>query len=451
MSIDRRRFLRQAAGMSGAAVLSQTTGWSQIAGSAKAQAAAGPAGSAKERAMRPAVLAQARTFSSGAALPTPDESGIKHIIVVPLENRSFDHLMGWLPNADGKQMNSYPLPNNGGLASTHPLAPDYRGCGHPGPDHSYAGGRIQYDGGKMDGWLLDTNNDKYSIGYYGAADMPFLAALAQNYTTLDNNFCSILGPTFPNRLFMLAGQTDRLDNSLNFTGLPTIFDTLFLAGVSARYFFSNFAFLELWGLKYLPFLRTYYSFLLKARSGTLPAVSFLDPQFTLLNFDRGNDAHPNSNIRRADNFLSNVFRAVTHGPAWASTVFIVTFDEWGGFFDHVAPPRAPAPNGVDPDLDSSGNALLGFRVPAIIASPWTRGDPANPTVISDVFDHTSILKLIEWRWGLPPLTSRDGAPDSVIGNLASVLNFGAPNAQVPVLPRPPRPPSIPCFPFNIEF
>src|SRR5213082_2349165 len=103
-------------------------------------------------------------------LPSPKNSGIEHIVVVTMENRSFDHFLGWLPNADGQQSNSYPLPNGAGQANTYLLAPDYHGCGHPDPDHTYAGGRIEYAQGKMDGWLLDTANDEFSIGYYQATD-----------------------------------------------------------------------------------------------------------------------------------------------------------------------------------------------------------------------------------------------------------------------------------------
>jgi phospholipase C len=117
-------------------------------------------------------------------------------------------------------------------------------------------------------------------------------------------------------------------------------------------------------------------------------------------------------------------------------VFIVNFDEWGGFFEHVAPPRAAAPNNVDPDL-VNGKALLGLRVPTVIASPFTAGQPGNPRVSALTFDHTSVLKLIEWRWGLPPLTARDASND--VQNLAFALNFEHPNASVPSLPQPVAP------------
>jgi phospholipase C len=136
-------------------------------------------------------------------------------------------------------------------------------------------------------------------------------------------------------------------------------------------------------------------------------------------------------------FFSEVFRAVTSGPKWPNTVLFVIFDEWGGFFDHVPPPRVIAPNAVDTNL-VNGAALLGFRVPAVIVSPFTRGKNVDATV----YDHTSVLKTIEWRWGLSPLTLRDASGQ--IGNPVAKFNFASPDASVPALPQPARVPGVPC-------
>jgi phospholipase C len=372
-------------------------------------------------------------------LPDPTSSGLEHLVVVTMENRSFDHFMGWLPNADGQQAGlTFPGPR-GFPHPTYSLSGTYTGCGHNDPDHSYSGGRVEYDGGKMDGFLVDPNNDEFCIGYYGEQDIPFYANLARSYTTCDGYFVSILGPTFPNRLFMHAAQTDRLDSSISFSSLPTIWDNLVGAGVSANYYFSNVPFLALWGAKYLGITKVYDDFISAAKSGTLPAVSYVDPHFTVIDDGLSNDDHPHSDIRRGDRFLYETFEAVANGPAWSSTVFIVTFDEWGGFFDHVPPPRATAANQVDPDI-INGKALLGMRVPTVIASPFSRGIENNPFVNHLVFDHTSILKLIEWRWGLAALTPRDASSD--INNLAYALDFASPIVALPTLPKP----SVPFFP-----
>jgi phospholipase C len=375
----------------------------------------------------------------------PNTSGIDHIVLLMMENRSFDHLMGWLPNANGRQAGLSFADPAGVSHPTHQQSPDYTGCPLTAPfrdpDHSYTGARVQYDNGLMDGFLLDSSNDIFSIGYYVESDLPFYSALARNFTTLDNYFCSILGPTFPNRIFQHAAQTDRLSNSVTISTLPTIWDKLQAAGISARYYFNNVPFLALWGTKYLGISAPYAQFLVDAASGNLPAVSFVDPLLTITDDGTGNDDHPHADIRAGDAFLAHAFHAVANSPDWANTVFIVNFDEWGGFFDHVAPPRAAAPNNVDTDL-VNGKALLGFRVPTVVASPFSVGNPAQPLVNHLVYDHTSVLKLIEWRFGLTPLTARDASTD--VNNLLSALTLGTAAASAPHLPQPHRPLPVPC-------
>lgn len=369
----------------------------------------------------------------------PSKSGIEHVIVVVMENRSFDHFLGWLPRADGIPAGLRYVDSKGASHAVYSLGGDYTGCGHNAPNNAYGTPNLTaYDNGSMGGFLRVPGNDSYSIGYYGAAELPFFAALAQAYTTCDHWFASILAETFPNRMFLWTAQTDRLSNTLSVSELPTIFDSLSKAGISHRYYFGNIPFLALWGLKYLTASADFDDFLSDVGSGNLPAVSFLDPKFTEFDDGLGNDDHPHSDIRNGDAFLSQVFHAVARGPKWSSTVMIVTFDEWGGFFDHVAPPRVVTPNNLDTNL-VNGAALLGFRVPAVIASPFTRG---NNQVDSTVYDHTAVLKLIEWRWGLPPLTLRDASP--AMGNPVARFNFSSPDASVPSLPSSGTVPGLPC-------
>jgi phospholipase C len=384
-----------------------------------------------------------RTFAQGTGtLPAPQESGIDHIVVMTMENRSFDHLLGWLPGANGRQAGLSYLDKFGAVHMTHWLAPDYTGCGHPDPDHSYGPDRVAYDNGRMDGFMRAGNNDEYTIGYYVSSDIPFYSSLAQAYMACDNWFASILGPTLPNRMFIWTGQTDRIDDTIGYTSLPTIFDRLSDSGISHRYYFNNLPYLALWGLKYIFSTALFSDFLSDAASGNLPGVAFVDPNFTILDDGTSNDDHPHGDIRNGDAFLCEVFNALATGPKWANTVLIITFDEWGGFFEHVAPPRVVAPNTVDTDL-VNGAALLGFRVPTVIASPFTFDMGVNHTV----YDHTAALKLIEWRWGLDPLTARDASPS--IGNPAMSFNFGSPTAQVPSLPQVNPVFAAPCFESGI--
>jgi phospholipase C len=190
---------------------------------------------------------------------------------------------------------SYPEAS-GALVPTAPLAPDYMGCDHPDPDHSWAGSRVAYAGGDMNGFLIAGQNDTYAIGYYAQADRPFFNALALEYTTLDHFFSSHLGSTYPNRIFMHAAQTDRLENTLDVSTLPTIWDRLAEKGVSARHYFSDVSFLWLWGGKYVPISRSYEEFLADAAAGTLPSVSFVDPRFEGEEQGTSGDDHPHADI-----------------------------------------------------------------------------------------------------------------------------------------------------------
>jgi phospholipase C len=358
--------------------------------------------------------------------------GIQHIVVVMMENRSFDHLLGWLPGADGKQAGLQFPDKTGVLQSTRELAPDFTGCAYPDPDHSYAGGRTEVNGGKMDGFLQPADNGLNAIGYYREQDLPFRSALARNYTTCDRYFPSILAPTFPNRIFQHSGATDRLDDDFNICTLPTIWDNLAAKSVSHKYYFSNVPFIALWGLKYLDICAVYADFLTDCAAGTLPAVSYVEPSFTILgNLDE--DDHPFSDVRNGDAFLARTFKAVSSSPNWPNTVLVINYDEWGGFYDHVPPPRALAPNDVDPDL-VDGKALLGCRVPCIVASPWTRGNPWIPRVSHTVFDHTSVLKLIESVFNVPPVAARETSSD--VGNLLELLNETNYQPEIPELPNP---------------
>ncbi|MBV8462661.1 MAG: alkaline phosphatase family protein [Acidimicrobiales bacterium] len=426
MKFDRRTFVKGALGATGAAVLGPSLARTSSAG------------------------ADILTRGATAALPDPSASGIEHIVVVMMENRSFDHLLGWLPHANGMQKGlSYADPS-GTLHKTFEQD-QFNGCGFADPDHSYSGGRIQYNGGKMDGFLTDTANDSYAISYYTKTDRPFTSALARHYTTCDSYFCSILGPTYPNRIFHHAGQTDRLDNTLTVSTLPTIWDQLNqTGGPTGKYYYSDLPILALWGSKYTAISEKVTQFFSDAAAGTLPNVSYVDPSFIGEGNGTSNDDHPLADIRAGDAFLSQLFHAVATGPGWGQTVFIINYDEWGGFFEHVAPSRVTAgvpigaspSSGVDQDLDANGHVLLGFRVPCIVASPFSSiGRGGGTPVASGLYDHTSVLKFIEWRWSLNPLTQRDASSATTDpGNLADVLNFAKPTTKVS-----PSIPNLPTF------
>lgn len=362
-------------------------------------------------------------------LPEPDECGIDHVVVVMMENRSFDHYLGWLPGADGRQAGLTYLDDSGVAHATHHLTA-FQGCHHPDPDHSFTGGRIQYNDGACDGWLRCGDGDVYPIGYYTEADLAFFGPAARYWTTCDRYFAAMLGPTYPNRLYLHAAQTDRIDNALTPASMPTIWDLLAAAGVSHTYYYCDVPFTALWGPRYAAIGRSYTQFLADCAAGRLPAVSFLDPRFLGEGPGTSGDDHPHADIRVGQRFLADVYTAVTSSPVWGRTVLVVTYDEWGGFFDHVPPTEAPD---VHPEW-----GLRGFRVPALVVSPRAR----RRHVAHGTYDHTSVLKMIEWRFGLDPLTPRDAAAR----NLAEVLDFSAaPDLTAPRWPVPEVTP-VPCTP-----
>lgn len=337
-----------------------------------------------------------------------------------MENRSFDHLLGWLPGADGRQAGLRYVDRHGQAHATHPLAPDYQGCSHPDPDHSYTGGREELDRRANDGFLRAGANDLYAVGYYKRDDLPFLGEAALAWTVCDRYFAALMGPTIPNRLYQHAGVTDRLANSLALTTLPTIWDRLAEHGLRGAYYYRNLPFLALWGGKYRSLTRPYTQFLADCRTGRLPQVAFVDPLFTLLDRGTAADDHPHADIRAGEYFLYRTYRALTASPAWPQTVLVINFDEWGGFFDHVPPPLAP-------DVDRALRQR-GFRVPCLLISPFAR----RGHVAHGLYDHTSVLKMIEWRWGLEALSVRDARA----ANLAGALDFSrrelaAPDFRVP--------------------
>lgn len=354
------------------------------------------------------------------SLRSSAKSSIKHIVVLMMENRSFDHYLGWLPGADGRQAGLSYVDKLGVAHATYPLAPDYQGCGHPDPDHDFTNARIEYNGGQCDGWLRTANNDKYAIGYYTRGDLPFLAEAALKWTSFDRYFAAIMSSTYPNRIYQHAAVTDRLDSSLTISTLPTIWDRLAAKGLAGKYYFNDTPFLGLWGAKYAPIMRPFAEFLADCASGELPQVAFVDPRFVGEEMGGSGDDHPHADIRVGEYFMYQVYKAIITSPAWRHTVLVINFDEWGGFFDHVPPPLAPD---VNPDFQ-----LRGFRVPCLLISPFAR----RGYVSHDVYDHTSVLKMIEWRWGLQPLSVRDANAKNLADALdLSTTNLAAPDFAVP--------------------
>ena len=380
------------------------------------------------------VLAESARRQREVNLPSPRNLPIDTFVVLMMENRSFDHYLGWLPGADGRQAGLEFTNSKGQTFSTHHLD-FFQSCGYLDPDHSWQGGRTELDGGRMDGFLR-ADSDTFSIGYYEEADVPFIPHAAQAFTCFDRFFCSLLSSTYPNREYMHAGQSyGKIDNSLPYSasglGFPdtTIFNSLSQAGVSNQYFYVDIPVSALWGLPGLARSSQVQEYYERAAAGTLPALSFVDPGFQGEDQGTSGDEHPLADIRVGQAYMADIVHAFLASPQWQRGALFIVYDEWGGFFDHVVPPRVP-------DLRSSSNINLdfgqmGFRIPAVVVSPYAR----RGHVDHSIYGFESILKMIRYRFGRPPLTPRD----LFANNLAAAFDFeSAPSYEVPDLPTPPE-------------
>jgi phospholipase C len=319
---------------------------------------------------------------------------IQHIVICAEENRSFDHYYGFAP-----WVGSYGVPagysqpdgNGGTVAPYH-----FTSLSTSDVPHSWSAMHSGYDGGRMDGFY--TTGGINTLGYYTGADIPYYYSLISSYTLCVSYFCSVLGPTYPNRLYLMAGTSGGLtDNNLTKPGVlkyPMILDLLDAHGVTWKIYNVNYESIQSgWSDNVAQFFFNWKSdprvlaskqdYLDDLASGTLPQVSWIIPDDRL-----GWDEHPPADISVGMNLQQELITALQRSSAWASSVYLLTYDESGGFFEHVAPPQ----------LDAYGP---GPRVPMWVISPFARPGHLEPTV----YEHSSTLKFIEAAFGLPTLAS----------------------------------------------
>jgi phospholipase C len=382
------------------------------------------------------VVAEAARRQRQVGLPSPRNLPIDTFVVLMMENRSFDHYLGWLPGADGRQAGLEYTDAHGHTYATHRLIDNYQGCGFLDPDHSWQGGRTELDGGRMDGFLR-AKSDVFSIGYYTAEDLPFTPHVAKAFTAFDRFFCSILASTYPNREYMHAAQSyGMIDNSTSGAGFPdtTIFAALSNAGISNRYFYTDIPVSALWGAPGVARSSQVQQYYEQAAAGTLPALSFVDPSFNGEDQGTSGDEHPHGDVRVGQAFIADVVHAFMESPQYERGALFIVYDEWGGFFDHVVPPRVP-------DLRPSANinndfGQMGFRIPAVVVSPYARRGHVDHTI----YGFESILKMIRYRYGIAPLTPRD----LYANNIATAFDFESKPLPPPELPSPPDVISASC-------
>ena len=435
---------------------------------------------------------------------------IKHIVVLMMENHSFDNYLGTLGRGEGLTVGEDGAPDAENPDSAGTMIRAYHASStvqqDGAPGQSWCDSHTQWGGGKMNGFVTSTEQDApegdktAAMAYWTDQDLPFYHGLARTFPLADRWFSSCLGPTFPNRRFLLAGTANGLMDDLPFNLLDrppagTIMDMLTRHKISwtnyrsvsgdtsefrgymryrhrrTRHHLASLgrplrktsdvfkrdlqftaAIYPLGMAGYMAHVRSIEQFFADADSGNLPSFCLVDPDFRIFSEENPQD------IRKGESFAAEVISRVMHGPGWADTLLIWTYDEHGGYYDHVAPPSAVPPDDVRGRSLVAHQSLLrsllkvlfpgyvrhaerlvagpdaydtyGFRVPAVIVSPYARPD----CVLSDVFDHTSVLKLIEEKWNLPALTLRDAAATSPLG----ALDLTAPPAFLtpPELPAP---------------
>ncbi|MGH9095807.1 MAG: alkaline phosphatase family protein, partial [Acidimicrobiales bacterium] len=428
-----------------------------------------------------------------------DLCSVDHVVMLMLENRSFDHYFGVYPGVRG--FGDHPAGNNGVFAQRWPgtagaaphadrllpyhldVATTMAQCAGNAdiPVHSWVPQHQSWNAGAMDSFVSthsQAGNDGSAqgplvMGYLTRQDMPFRYAVADAFTIADAYHCSVIGPTMPNRLTWLSGMIDPSGGhggpvletpnagpeassavgSCSWTTVPELLEDKGVSwkvyqpsgtavgplmsqnlaiGFNALLYFKQFlqAGSSLYNKAFLPVWPD--EFAADVAHGTLPAVSYVVPSLV-------ESEHPSAAPLNGEVMISGVLQALTANPeVWAKTVLIVSYDENGGFFDHVPPPVAPAgtpgefvtPNApVAQSGGIHGPIGLGFRVPMLVVSPFSRGGYVN----SDTFDHTSQIRLLEERFGIHCPNISDWRRKTV-GDLTSTLNLKAADTSVPPLP-----------------
>jgi phospholipase C len=346
---------------------------------------------------------------------------IKHVVVLMMENHSFDNLLGMVPHrvpgrakVDGftvkhGQPVEVNLDTDGTQVLARPMSSPCQLDGHPG--QNWNASHLSWDGGRNDGFVKASG--PVAMSFWDNTDLPFTYSLVKHFPLGNRYFCSALAQTYPNRRFLFCGTASGLV-ATNAQTLQihaangTIFDRLDAHHIDWANYYQQVAsplivpgFFTNARKKRLKKIDQFFT---DASSGKLPAFTFLDP-----NYDTTSEENP-QDVQVGERFVAKVVKALMHSPAWKDTAFFLTYDEHGGYYDHVPPPRAIKPDNIapipvpgGPPLAPGGYDRYGFRVPTVVVSPWARAH----YVSNVVQDHTSITAFIEHKWNLPAMTFRD--------------------------------------------
>ncbi len=386
---------------------------------------------------------------------------IDHIVVLVMENRSFDHMFGYLKaqekrtdvdGLNGTESNSIP----GVVAHVKPLRELLPSPAHQvpptrfpiDPEHGPDEVESQIADGKMSGFLKSflgkapLADPDLIMGFNTKDEAPVYHFLAENFVICDAWFASHPGPTWPNRFCTLTGSTPSLNNlslgdpQIGYVTLPTLFD--FLPRDFWVYYEHDISFLRIFDRyrlddrNVIPFGDTKEGFFARAKAGTLPQITFIDPNFVdVPPVQTVNDDHPPADIGRGQELVSRIYNALVSSPQWSKTLFIITYDEHGGFYDHAAPPGTEAYKGPPINVvkvHPQGKAFYRVRVPTIVISPWVKKGKVENTV----FNHTTIIRTIMLRFQeqrFPELGPRVKEAD----DLGSLLTRDQPRLNAPTV------------------
>ena len=348
---------------------------------------------------------------------------IEHVVVLMMENHSYDNYFGMLGRGEGFTLDANGQPTNqnpdktGAVVLAYHLTTTEQTANHV--TQNWVSSHKQFDDGKMDGFAATSG--KEGMGYWTGADLPFYYSLASVFPICDRYFGSVLAQTLPNRRFLQAATAmGLLTTTVNF-GDPapaggTIFDKLHKFNISWFEYTAGNPEIGTFPPVFVAYsdqVKAIPDVLADAKAGTLPFFSLITPH--------GNVSEENpQDIHQGEAFSAGIIQAVLNSPNWPKTVLILTYDEHGGYYDHVPPPPAFAPDNIPPDPAKNGGIQdgydrLGFRVPTVVISPFSKANYVSHVV----HDHTSILRLMETKWNLGALTVRDANAS----NLLDVLDF----------------------------
>jgi phospholipase C len=351
---------------------------------------------------------------------------LHHLIILIQENRAFDHYLGRMPQYGHTDVEGIPeayvnRDRSGGFV--RPSAATTT-CISPDTPHSWSASHRAWNDGAMDGFYIEASaggqDGNRALAWYDENSLPFYYWLHSNFSMADRWFAPVLGPTWPNRDYVYAATSDGVMANDRMITVRNIFDALSEAAVTWGIYVDGTPRQNCIGFtRSTPSVYRTSDFFAALREGSLPSVAFIDGT------GPRQDEHPPNDIQRAESFVRDVYLAITDSPLWPSTVFVFTYDEGGGFFDHVSPPIAcpPTPDAA-PDFSQ-----LGVRLPAVVVSPYSK-----PGYVSHVDHHsTSITRLIELLFGLPALTARDANADALL----DMFDFSNPQLLIPPGDPPP--------------